>query len=459
MRRIIVIEFRQLIRGKAAPMGLALVAAAALAGLHHGWTTIQRQRTAIDASVLLQREQHQAVLASQPPSGNAGDQLYYLFFHTVHEPSQWAPISIGQRDIQPFNLKIRLLALHGQLYDADVVNPLLAAFGNFDLSFVLVLLAPLLVIALSYDVWSSEREYGTWDLVRSQPMREMHVLGVKLAIRMGVILAALALILVQSALVLNLPFDVRFLSALLLTMTYVIFWTGMAAVVIATGRSSDFNLVTLLGLWIFLTVLAPALANVALSVRYPLPEALELTVKQRQGYHSTWDRPVQETMAEFYKHYPEWKTFPVPDDRYSNAWYYAMQQRGDDEATPAATAYFETLRQRDRWMESAATIIPPVAFQLALNDIARTDLDSHLRYLASVQSFHEKLKRFFFPVIFHERTIAEVDWSSVPLHRFRDDRQVRLLDTHGIRLAASAALSLIIGWLTLRWRLRREHVF
>jgi ABC-2 type transport system permease protein len=438
---------------------MGFMVGAALFGLHRGWSVIERQKTAIDASASLQREQHKAVLASQPPSGNAGDQLYYLFFQTVHEPSVWAPISIGQRDIQPFNLKIRLLALQGQLYDADVVNPQLAAFGNFDLSFVLVLLAPLLVIAMSYDVWASDREHGIWDLIRSQPASELFILAVKLAIRAFVVLFALTIIIVQSALVLNLPFDIRLLSVLLVTTAYVILWSAIAATVIGLGRSSDFNLVTLLSIWIFLTLLAPALANIALSIRYPLPEALELTVKQRQGYHSTWDRPVQETMAEFYKHYPEWEGFPVPADRYSNAWYYAMQQRGDDEAAPAAAAYFETLQRRGRWMDAAATVIPPVAFQLALNGIARTDLDSHLQYLDSVKAFHEELKRFFFPVIFHERTIAEVDWSATPSHQYRDERAVALLDANGIKVVASAVLLLITGWIILRWQLRRKHVF
>jgi len=78
-------------------------------------------------------------------------------------------MSLGQRDLQPFNLKVRLLALQGQLYDSDVTNPLLAAFGSFDLAFVIVFIVPLFVIALTHNVWSAERELGTWSLIQSQP--------------------------------------------------------------------------------------------------------------------------------------------------------------------------------------------------------------------------------------------------------------------------------------------------
>ena len=109
-------------------------------------------------------------------------------------------------------------------------------------------------------------------------------------------------------------------------------------------------------------------------------------------------------------------------------------------------------------MANVAAFLPPVAFQLALNDIAQTDLDSHLRYLASVKAFHEELKRFFFPVIFHQRTIAEVDWAAAPTHRYRDDQQAPLPGVHSVKLAAAAAILLTTGVITLRWRLERGHV-
>lgn len=45
---------------------------------------------------------------------------------------------------------------------------------------------------------------------------------------------------------------------------------------------------------------------------------------------------------------------------------------------------------------------------------------STLRYLDAVAAYHETLKRHFFPVIFCERTIADVDWTQTPRHHHRD---------------------------------------
>jgi ABC-2 type transport system permease protein len=408
-RRLLRIELAQVIRALAIVACLALTAAGSLAAIHHGRAVIHRQHESIAASTTLQQEQHHSVLAVAPPQSPAGDQLYYLFFHTVHEPSVWAPISLGQRELQPFNLKIRLLALHGQLYDGEIVNPLLAAFGGFDLAFVLVFIAPLLMIALTHNVWSAEREAGTWALIAAQPVGLPFVLAVKVAVRAGVGLAPFLAALGAAVPILGLPLDARLLTVAVLIVLYAILWVGLSLGITALGRSSDLNLLALLGVWILWCLLGPASVSVMAARWQPLPEPLEIAVRTRQGYHDAWHRPVRETMSRFHEHYPEWAGSFVPEDRYSNAWYYAMQQRGDDEAAPVALSYQEALARRRRFTRRAILLFPPALFQAALDDLANTGLDSHSAYLRSVARYHETLKVHFLPAIFDNRPIAAVD--------------------------------------------------
>jgi ABC-2 type transport system permease protein len=453
LRRLAILELKQLFHGRAVTAGLVLLLGAGAFGVYHGQRVVERQRAALAVSPALQHEQHQSILGPLPATARAGDQLYYLFFHTAHEPSEWAAFSIGQRDVQAFNLKVRLLALHGQLYNTDLANPLLAAFGNFDVAFVIVLLAPLLIIALTHNVWSSERELGTWDLICSQPTSPFRVLLIKLLVRTLVAVMPVAVVLIGAVWWLGVPVDVRVLHASVLTALYMGVWVGLSALIVSAGRSSDFTVVTLLGAWILWSVLAPSLIAVAGAARFPLPEALELTVRQRQGYHASWDRPVRETMERFYRRYPEWAAVTVPEDTYSNAWYYAMQQAGDDEAQPAADAYFETLERRRQWTTRAALLFPPAALQLAFNDLARTDLLSHIGYLRSVGAYHEQLKAFFFPAVFDDRPLAAVHWRQAPVHGYRDTRAFTgAFGLHGASLAVSAAVLLVAGLARLRAR-------
>jgi ABC-2 type transport system permease protein len=449
------LEWRQLGRSLAGFLAATVLLGASLVAVHHGRTVVDRQRMAIAESPALQAEQHQAILAAQPQDANGGDQLYYLFFHTVHEPSEWAAVSLGQRDLHPYNLKIRLLALHGQLYDVELGNPLLAAFGSFDLAFILVFVMPLFVIALTHNLWSLEREQGTWPLAISQPIAPSLILGLKLAVRLVTIVGPLATVLAASVWWLQLSVDRRLVTVAVLCLLYVVAWAGAAVLVGALRRSSDFNLAVLLAIWIVGCVLGPALVNAMAAVRYPSTEGLELTVRARQGYHEAWDAPLQETMARFYERYPEWRDVPIPTGTYSNGWYFAMQQRGDDEAAPAVDAYRLSLAQRQAWVGSALALFPPALFQSALNGIARTDLDSHLAYVASVASYHEELKRYFFPVAFHDTPVHAVSWNSAPRHRFTDDRAIPPLGgPHGVALGAWAAAVVLVASVSLS-RVRR----
>lgn len=420
MSRLILLELKLLLRGWTAVLGVALIVAAGLFAIAHGRTVIARQEAAIARSPALQAEEQRAILDPQPRGAPAGDQLYYLSFHTVREPSRWAPVAVGQRDIQPFNLKVRILALQGQLYDAELASPLLAAFGNFDLAFVLVVLTPLLVIALTFNVWSAEREGGTWDLVRAQPARPARVLALKLALRACVAWFPVLPLQAAATIVLDLPLDARWIIVAASLAAYVCFCAAASVVVTGLRQSSDTNILALLGVWIVATVLGPALITVAAAARFPLQEAMELTVLQRQGYHSAWDEPLTNTMAAFYRRYPEWQSVPIPADRYSNGWYYAMQQRGDDAARDAAERYRRSLVQRDGWIGGISWWLPPAALQRALSRTAGTDLDAYLRYLDSVADYHESLKRHFFPVVFSEMTVADVDWTAAPRHRHAD---------------------------------------
>jgi ABC-2 type transport system permease protein len=371
--------------------------------------------------------------------------LFYLPQHTHHEPSAWAAFSIGQRDVHAFNLKVRLLTLEGQLYDSDLGNPASVALGHFDAAFVVVFLMPLLAIAVVHDLVAEERELGIWSLVRSAPVAPGRVVALKLFARLVPSLGLALVLLALAAVLLEAPFDGRLVWIAMVTTLYLLLWFGASFFVAALGRSPARNAVVLLGLWLVTAILGPSLSNVAIATLLPVPEAMEVTIRQRQGYHESWDLPQKEVMANFYRRYPEYAGFSVPEDRYSDAWYYAMNQRGDDAAEESSTSYRETLGRRVHWSERVAALFPPVAAQAALDRIARTDLTAHLEYLDSVREYHGKLKSFFYPIVFREDPVRSVDWSAVPVHRFEPAAELRALFGSVARFAFLALVLFGIG--------------
>lgn len=397
MKNLVRLELKNLLGAKLTVVALMMVVAAGVYGVINGRSVIAKQIATIDRAPAIQAEHTAKQLELN--SADFGNLLYYHQFATAHKPSGWAAFSVGQRDVNPFNLKVRMLTLEGQLYDSENANPTAQMYGNFDAAFVIVFLLPLLAIALCHNVISSDDESGIWNLLRSQPFSAARIVAVRYLLRFAV-LASAALAIVCGGAISAGSLDARFGYMALAAIAYVAFWVAVSAFVATFRGSSAINAVTLLGFWIVTTILAPALLSLVISTAIPIPESFEVAVAQREGYHQKWDRPKADTMKIFYEFYPEYRDIPIPEDKFSWGWYYAMQHAGDAESAAATGRYMDKLRLRDDRTKMAAIALPSVMTQLTFNSIGRTDLSSHLDYLETVRRFHEKVRTTFYPAVF-----------------------------------------------------------
>jgi ABC-2 type transport system permease protein len=63
----------------------------------------------------------------------------------------------------------------------------------------------------------------------------------------------------------------------------------------------------------------------------------------------------QETLDKFYTHYPQFKNYLLPD-KIQLAWYYAMQQMGDDESAKESNDLESKLEQRNQSSQQITAI-------------------------------------------------------------------------------------------------------
>lgn len=414
------LELKNFLGSRAVSAAFFCIALAGIYAVYHGRNVIEKQRILIAQVDELQTEHTKKILSFHPDSELA-DVLYYHFFNTVHTPSSWSPFSVGQRDVNPFNMKVRMLALENQIYDSELNNPTNLLFGNFDLSFVIVFLFPLLIVAFTHNILSAEEESGTWNLLRAQPVSALKILFLRLALRFSIIALASFLLIFIGAFFIGAKFDERFLYAVLLSVFYIAFWFGVSALVISFKRSSNFNALTLLGIWVFLALLAPALLSTLLATVLPVSESMETAVENREGYHEKWDKPKAETMEKFYRKYPEYRTFPISEDKFSWGWYYAMQNAGDEDSADASRKFAEKLAKRQHITEKISWFLPTVNTQLEFNGIAQTDIGTHLNYLDSVRNYHEKIRTSFYPAIFRNDKVSEADLKKIQINEFKDE--------------------------------------
>jgi ABC-2 type transport system permease protein len=417
------IAFKEFFRSRGAKLGMLFILLAVLISLLVGKQFKNKLVAGIKETAAFQQEQIDRNV--QYHKDDIGLLLYYARFALIYDLPPIAALAIGQRDINPSIQSITIRAVEGQKYDAEITNPSNLHIGNIDFSFVLIALFPLLIIVFTYNLVSEQQESGTWKMVSVHTKSRLKFLLKLLMVRLLPITALVIVSLLVAAFALDIPLDITLLVYGSAAVSYILVWFAICFCVISFQRSSNFNAVALLSIWLSLVLVIPALINNYLVNRYPVPEAFATAIKQRNGYHDKWDTDRNQTMQMFYAHYPQYQKYQLPDKPFSWLWYYAMQQMGDDEAAVDARMMSEKLHSREMASAKISYFVPTLHMQQQLNRIAHTGLSNHLKFLDSTSRFHEKMRLQFYPLIFENLTAETVDWKRYVPETFRSPEPIQ----------------------------------
>jgi len=411
------LEFKLFFRNYSAWIGIVLLLVTGFAGLYFGKTFIANQRAVIEKAGVLQKKH--TLQNIEHFNKDIGLIFFHNKFSSANMPDQWAAFANGQRDVNPYLISVTMLAVEGQLYDTDINNPVSMLLGNMDISFVYIFLFPLVIIAFTYNLISEQQESGVWSLLKSQSNALASVIWQKFSVRIATIFAVAFLLLVVAIIYLKLPIDTTLFAVAGLIVLYLAFWFAISIFIISLGKSSSYNASALVAIWVAICIVIPASLNLLLTQKYAVPEALQNVINQREGYHEKWDMPKEVTMKPFFEHYPQLKKYPFPADKsFSWFWYYGMQQMGDDQALKSRLAVADKLNARQDFTNIAALFFPTIQTQLAVNELAGSDLNTHLDFQKAVRNYHEQIRLHFYPAIFQEQDIASTNIKTVGLKAF-----------------------------------------
>lgn len=446
--KTMMLELRILFRSRLAGSALLLLLVLASLAIWNGLRVVDAQKAALERVAAAHEKDFSDVAAKYRDGGDAGYAAYYTFHLTWDAPSPLAFIAVGQRDLQPFSLRVRMLGLHSQLYESETVNPEMALPGRFDFVFVLIYLVPLVAIALMHDWVSEEREAGRLRLLLSLPRSGMALWMHRAALRYAVVIAAILLPLF-TGLAVSGALGMQGMGMALIAMLYTAFWFGVCMTAGAVARNSASSAAILLGLFVLLTLVLPAMANAAIQRLVPAGKGAELAMAQRQEVHQAWDQPKDVTFRKFFRSHPEWSDTPPVTGRFHWKWYYAMHQAGDEAVAAQAMQYRQSLRQRDEWTQRAGWLLPPAAAQLLAHRLADTDLVAHLAYLDEVGTFHAQLRRYYYPFVFQERLFGQKEFQQLPRFQSRAPSGSLSAELLGA-LVIGTLLALVAGFFALR---------
>jgi len=402
--------FKSFFRTKIFLVSLILLISVGIISILIGKQYLLKQEKTIVAAQEFQQESIKRNLEYH--NDDLGLLLYYLRFTMIKQSANISAISIGQSDVNPLLQAVTIRGIEGQKYDTDFENPSLLMSGNLDLGFVIIYLFPLVLIAMTFNLYSEEKELGTWRILSAQTSKKRTFLFQKLSVRVLFIFTVLVLLLFIASGILKVPLDKYFWALFLQSILYILFWSALCFWMISLLKSSSFNALGLISIWVVITILFPAVLNNYVLNKYQVPEALEAMVEQRDGYHEKWDLEKDVTMTEFFNAYPQYKNYSVPKDKFSWIWYYGMQHMGDLTAKEISIDMIEKILLRNQVSEKVSMFVPTMHTQLNFNNLSGTDMLSHLNFLNKLTEFHEDLRLKFYPKIFDNNPADSIDWTN-----------------------------------------------
>jgi ABC-2 type transport system permease protein len=435
-------EFRLLVRDHAFVAATLLFTALTVFAVANGARWLEQRR----ASIAGERAQNEKLYAATTPPSR-------LEHRAVFDPAPAAALAVGRGDLDPFTSRVTMLTGRHKLFSQwQLANPLTLLAGRFDLAFLVVYLFPLLIVALTYNVLSSEREQGTLVMVLSQPVRLRTLLAAKIGVRGLAVLAAAGIVTAAASFFVidfGAPGAWTALAAwLAATALYGAFWFGLSLWVNAAGRSSAANAVALITLWVALVVVAPVLLNLGVAAMHPLPSRLALLQSTRAIENET-SRAATKLLDRFYSDHPE--LVPDADRMHYLRSGYAVRQEQERRLLPEVVAYERQLRAQqgaiDRWRFAS----PAVLTSEVLAGIAGNDRTRFLAWQDAVRAFVVQWRERLLADFYLGQPMTPAKTRALPRFRFQEPPQGRA--QLGASLAGLLAMSLLAagaGFVALR---------
>jgi len=290
-------------------------------------------------------------------------------------------------------------------YDPNLVdskyesNPVFSVFGTLDLMFIVKIVLSLFAILFTYDAIVGEKERGTLKLTLSNRVpRDRLILGkviggfISLLIPLIIpLVLSLLLLLVFPNIALSGQDWIRLLLMFLMFFLYLsVFFTLGLFVSARTNRSSTSFLV-LLFIWVIFVMVVPKVAVMGAAGIEPIPSVHEITAK-KDAFLQQVQGGAQKQVMDWVKQNPpkqgeDPKVFQDRLKKYLEDFQQDATKKIDENNAALERDYQLRKNSQVRLAINLSRISPASALTFSTMSLARTGLDEHDRFLASIRTF------------------------------------------------------------------------
>jgi ABC-2 type transport system permease protein len=376
-------------------------------------------------------------------------------FASALPPGPLADFAIGQRDLLPYFGPLSLWDPDIRLFTKyELAEPVALALGGFDLSKAVLLMSPLLLIILAFDVLSSERDAQRLTLTLVQIPNIQLLFWRRLLIRSSFVLAPILLVSAIAA-VLNADsatIEERFAHYLLWLLgvgCYFGFWIALISWVASRNARGVSNVLVLLLAWAGLTLVLPAVVSAVSEMVYPMPSRLAYLAHGREVEIET-ELAEPEITQQLVQDHPELfvtDTSAIP--AYVRTAYLVTSMV--DKATRKILTEFEQTAQR---REGALTVLrfvsPAVILHGFFNDVAGASTARHRRYVAHARAFKSAYAKHAGGFILTGERLPAREAAELPRFQFNDARWPEIVRSHASALLALVSITSLLLLLARR---------
>jgi ABC-2 type transport system permease protein len=374
-------------------------------------------------------------------------------------------LAVGQSDLVPNSYKV---GLDGRLeWNArnrvaqQLENPLLLKFSRFDLAFVILYVYPLLILAVSYNMISGEKETGTLPMLLAQPLRLRALAIGKIATRVmlvfGCALGFSAIGFLLSGADLGSAATVRLLLWGLAVIIYGAFWFAIAAMVNAAGRGSAATALILAVAWLIFLFVVPSTTNFIAVTAYPIPPRVEYINAARAAEDRSRSKR-KELVTRYLSAHPELRQYGWTIDNLGVGYPEvpeAMPEKIEAEDTleslkPVVARYEGQFAGQQRVVGGLSFFSPAVLMQGVLYNLAGTGRDRHEHFLRQVNAFNKTWNDFFDVKPFRREMVNASDYERFPRFAYREESLREVVSRIIIPMAALLVMTTALFIFALR---------
>jgi ABC-type transport system involved in multi-copper enzyme maturation permease subunit len=290
-------------------------------------------------------------------------------------------------------------------YDPNLVdskyesNPVFSVFGALDLTFIVKIVLSLFAILFTYDAIVGEKEKGTLKLTLSNRVpRDRLILGkviggfISLLIPLIIpLILSLLLLLVFPNVVLTGQDWARLLLMFLMFFLYLSVFFTLGLLVSARTNKSSTSFLVLLFIWVTFVTVIPKLSVVTAARLHPIPSVHEITAKK--------DAFLQQIQGGAQKKVLDWMKENAPKPGEDQKAYQEkfkkfledFQQEATSKIDENNAALERDYQARKRAQQNLAInlsrVSPASALTFSTMSLARTGIDEHMRFLASIRAY------------------------------------------------------------------------